>query len=115
MRSNESAGPLTQDDTLNLPPGGYRSVGNMRLDPNPLFRRMIMPWYDSTPLCWCLIAVMVIIALFSIVGIFVALEEPRYRGYAWMPWTLLLLCLFVTGSVAIRLIRRNMLHRDGEP
>lgn len=87
----------------------------MRLDPNPLFRRIIMPWYDSTPLCWCLLVAMVVLALFSLAGIAVARENPAYHGYAWVPWSLMVLSLYVGLSVAVRLIRRHMPHRDVMP
>lgn len=87
----------------------------MRLDPNPLFRRIIMPWYDSTPLCWCLLAAMAAMVVFSVTGIVVAAEDPDYRRHAWMPWTLLVLSTLVGLSVAVRLIRRKMPHKDLEP
>ena len=87
----------------------------MRLDPNPLFRRAITPWYDSTLLCWCLLAAMLVLVLFSIAGIVVAGEEPAYHGHAWVPWALLVLSLYVGLSIAVRLIRRNMPHKDGAP
>lgn len=78
----------------------------MRLDDNPLFRRIMMPWYDSTPLCWILLLAMVLLVLFSWAGIVVAGENPSYHGYRWVPWTLLILCSFVGLSVSRRLIRR---------
>ena len=87
----------------------------MRLDPNPLFRRIIMPWYDSTPLCWCLLAAMLALVIFSLAGVSVARENPGYRDYAWVPWSLLVLSLYVCLSVAVRLIRRHLPHRDVEP
>ena len=85
----------------------------MRLDPNPLFRRIIMPWYDSTPLCWLLLIFMVGMVLFSIVGIVVALGNPAYHRHQWIPWALLGMSLFVGLSVASRLYRRHQQqHRD---
>ncbi len=87
----------------------------MRLDPNPLFRRIIMPWYDSTPLCWCLLIAMVALVLFSLAGVMVAMDNPAYGRYAWMPWTLLTLSLFVAVSLSVRLIRRSLPNRDQVP
>ena len=87
----------------------------MRLDPNPLFRRIIMPWYDSTPLCWCLLLAMAALVVFSATGVAVALDNPAYQRYVWMPCTLLALSLFVLLSVALRLIRRRMLHKNEAP
>jgi predicted Na+-dependent transporter len=85
----------------------------MRLDPNPLFRRVIMPWYDSTPVCWTLLVCMVALVLFSIVGIVVALEDPAYRKYQVVPWGLAILSFLVGLSISMRLIdRRHQQHRD---
>ena len=85
----------------------------MRLDPNPLFRRIIMPWYDSTPLCWLLLLFMVGLILFSVVGLVVALENPAYHRHQWVPWTLLVMSTGVGLSVSIRLYRRyHQQHRD---
>ena len=87
--------------------------GAMRLDPNPLFRRIIMPWYDSTPVCWLLLLFMVGLILFSVAGIFVAVENPDYRRYQWAPWTLLAMSLGVGVSLSFRLYRRHhQQHRD---
>jgi hypothetical protein len=80
----------------------------MRLDPNPLFRRIMMPWYDSTPLCWALLLAMVLVALFSWAGIVVANENASYHGFRWVPWTLLVMSLFVGISVLLRLIHRRL-------
>ena len=85
----------------------------MRLDTNPLFRRIIMPWYDSTPVCWMLLVCMLIVLLFSIMGIVVAVESPVDARHQWVPWALALLSLFVGVSVALRLIHRHQLqHKD---
>lgn len=85
----------------------------MRLDPNPLFRRIIMPWYDSTPLCWILLLCMIGLVLFSITGIVVALGDPSYQHYQLVPWTLLLLSVIVGLSVSIRLMHRyHQQHKD---
>lgn len=86
----------------------------MRLDPNPLFRRIIMPWYDSTLLCWMLLLCMVALLLFSITGIVVAMDNPDYHRYVWVPWVLASLCFFVGFSVAYRLVRRYQLSRKDD-
>jgi hypothetical protein len=85
----------------------------MKLDPNPLFRRIIMPWYDRTPLCWVLLVFMVGLILFSTMGIIVALESPAYFKHQWIPWLLLAMSLFVGLSVSSRLYRRyHQQHKD---
>ena len=88
----------------------------MRLDPNPLFRRVMTPWYDSTPLCWALLLAMVLVVLFSWAGIVVANENASYHGFRWLPWTLLVMSLFVGISVLLRLIRRRLQQKiDNTP
>jgi hypothetical protein len=79
----------------------------MRLDPNPLFRRVITPWYDSNSLCGILLLAMLVVIIFSVVGIVAAREYTSYYGYIWVPTTLLVLSLFVFLSVTVRLIYRN--------
>ena len=79
----------------------------MRLDPNPLFRRAIIPWYDSTALCWVLVVAMVALVFFSITGIQVARSNPDYHGFIWVPWVLLVLNLVLALSISWRLIQRR--------
>ncbi len=75
-----------------------------------------MPWYDSTPMCWVLFAAMVLLILFSWAGIVVASENAAYRGYSWVPWTLLVLSALVGVSVLRRLIRRYLQQKmDNSP
>jgi len=78
----------------------------MRLDPNPLFRRAITPWYDSNAACWILLMAMLAVVLFSWAGIVVARNHPDYHSYSWVPWSLLFLSLLVGCSTAYRLLRR---------
>ena len=79
----------------------------MKIDPNPLFRKVIAPWYDSNSACWILLVAMLAIALFSGVGISVARSRPDYHHHLWVPVTLLLLSLIAVGSVVYRLIKRH--------
>jgi hypothetical protein len=79
----------------------------MRLDPNPLFRKIIAPWYDSAAACWIFLVAVFGIAVFSITGWVVARETDEYHGHTWVPVTLLFLCLFVLFSLIRRLIHRH--------
>jgi len=79
----------------------------MRLDPNPLFRRVIMPWYDSTPVCWILLAAMLALVFFSITGIMVAQNTPGYNRFEWVPWVLLSLSVIMGLSVTWRMVQRR--------
>lgn len=78
----------------------------MRLDPNPMFRRVITPWYDSNVACWVLLAAMVLVALFSWAGIAAARYVPLYNSHTWVPTLLLFMSLFVGISVGYRIFRR---------
>jgi hypothetical protein len=80
----------------------------MRLDPNPLFRRVITPWYDSNFSCILLIVAMVVVAFFSIVGWVTTRQTAAYHAHTWLPVTLLVLSLLVLFSVIVRLIRRSV-------
>jgi glycerol uptake facilitator-like aquaporin len=79
----------------------------MRLDPNPLFRRAIIPWYDSTALCWVLVVAMAVLVIFSITGIMVARSNPEYSGFVWVPCLLLVLSLIPALTISWRLIQRR--------
>ena len=89
----------------------------MRLDPNPLFRRVIAPWYDSNLACWILLVAMLLIALFSVTGVVVACQNPDFHSRVWVPLSMLVLCLFVLLSVGLRLLRRYTARgiQDKEP
>ena len=89
----------------------------MRLDPNPLFRRVITPWYDSNPACWVLLIAMLAIFLFSVIGIVVASQNPDYHARIWVPITMSVLSLFVLLSVGLRMLRRHSdrYAQDKEP
>ena len=57
----------------------------MSLDPNPVFRKMIVAWYESEPACYILIFLMFLVLLFGIAGVSVALSNPLYADYLWIP------------------------------
>ena len=78
----------------------------MRLDTNPLFRKVITPWYDSTLVCWLLLICMVVILLFSAAGIRVALTLYTGFAYIWVPGFVFVLSLFVCITTGYRLVRR---------
>ena len=84
----------------------------MRLDPNPLFRKIITPWYDTPLVCWVLLAIMVALVLFSITGILVAEYNPDYKGFVWVPILLLLLSLFMVFSLFGRLVRHSNQQKE---
>ncbi len=82
----------------------------MKLDQNPVFRKIIVPWYDSGPVCWGVIFVMVAVFLFGISGVGVTRDNPEYRNHIWVPLVLILLSGIVAVATFLRLTRRY-LHR----
>ena len=81
----------------------------IQLDPNPFFRKVIVPWYDSEVLCIAVIVFNVVVVLFGLAGIVVASETPAYRDDIWVPAFLVVLGSIVIVSISIRLIKRH--HR----
>ncbi|MFZ7125165.1 MAG: hypothetical protein ACOWWM_03300 [Desulfobacterales bacterium] len=79
----------------------------MRQGKNPVFRRVIVPWYDSDRACWIVMLIGVSGVLFGAVGMRVALENPEFEGHLWMPALLFILSAVVVVSTAVRLIRRR--------
>ena len=78
----------------------------MRLDPNPLFRRVITPWYDSPTACWIVLLAMLVVIFFSWSGLWVALSNDDFRAHAWIPALILILSLFVFWATFYRMVRR---------
>jgi len=84
----------------------------MKLHKNPLFRKVITPWYDSDLSCLVISIFAAPIFYFSTVGISVALEHRQYQGYCWVPITLMFLSgiLLVTNLFRIlsRMVSRSI-------
>lgn len=76
----------------------------MGLDPNPVFRKMIVAWYESEAACYTLIVLMVLFLLFGVAGVSVALTEPLYRPYVWVPGVLILLAVLMILSCIVQLM-----------
>ena len=79
----------------------------MRTGRTPLFRNVIVPWYDADTVCYGVIVVMIVILIFSFFGIAAAREVLEYRGYIWVPLLLALMSAGVLVSTIVRLVRRN--------
>jgi len=82
----------------------------MRMDQNPFFRKIIVPWYDSDTACYIVIAGMGIIIFFGFSGISAALENPAAHAHIWVPVLLVVTSAGVIVSTLVRLLRRY-LHR----
>jgi biotin transporter BioY len=82
----------------------------MRIDQNPLFRKAIVPWYDSEVACLIMIISMFIVFLFGFAGISVARENTEYHEHIWVAVLLVIMSGVVIASTTIRLIKRYV-HR----
>ena len=75
---------------------------------SPVFRKAIIPWYQSKTAYGISIALLLLVLLFGLAGISVAREEIQFRGYVWLPIVLVVL----SGAIAIvnfvRLFRRHI-------
>jgi hypothetical protein len=78
----------------------------MRQDKHPVFRKEIVPWYNSNPACFLLIFVMFIVFLFGVSGISVSRENAEYHGYAWIAVLLVVMSIGIIVSATIRLAKR---------
>jgi len=76
----------------------------MSLDPNPVFRKVIVPWYETKEVCYTLIIFMTLVLLFGGTGVSVALMTPSYHTYLWVPLLLIILSLVVIISSIRQLI-----------
>ena len=85
----------------------------MRQDQNPVFRKEIIPWYDSDPACFLMILFMLLVVLFGVAGISVARENVEYHGYAWVAVLLVVMSGAVIISSVVRLLKRYA-HRFSE-
>ena len=72
-----------------------------------LFRKAFIPWYDTEPVMYLTLAFAVGVLLFSITGIYAALDTPDYHEYVWVPSLLTFLSLTITVSTLVRLINRG--------
>jgi len=79
----------------------------MRLDyKNPMYRKVIVPWWDSEIACFLIIISMFVVFLFGMMGVSVTHESLSYRPFIWLPVLVAMLSVLVILSTTIRLIRR---------
>lgn len=74
----------------------------MPFNKNPVFRKAIIPWYNSKTAHIIVIVFMLLVLLFALTGISVSKEYPAYNGYIWVPAILL---VFSAGIIIITLAR----------
>jgi hypothetical protein len=85
----------------------------MRYDEKPIYRRLIVPWFDSQAACFLVIFLMVLVIWFALMGIYVASEKIEYHHHIWVPLALILMSTWVLVSTLIRLIKRYK-HRSSK-
>ena len=78
----------------------------MPADKNPVFRKVIIPWYKSTSAYIIMIVFMLVVVLFALAGISVARGYPEYQGYVWVPAVLLAMSVAIIVTTTARLIKR---------
>ena len=74
---------------------------------NPVFRKAIIPWYNSTTVYIIVLIIMLLVLFFAISGISVSQESSEYRGYVWVPVLLLAMTAAIIITTAARLIKRH--------
>jgi len=80
----------------------------MSQDKSPVFRQAIIPWYDSSRVCWVLIGFLTAVVIFGGAGVKEALGSAAFAAYVWVPLLLVILGLGVIASILIRLMRRYL-------
>ena len=78
----------------------------MPADKNPVFRKAVIPWYNSTTAHIIVVIFMFLVILFAAAGLAVARENPVYQGYIWVPALLLAMSVAIIATTVIRLIKR---------
>jgi hypothetical protein len=78
----------------------------MPFNKDPVFRKAIIPWYNSKTAYIIVIVFMLLVFLFALAGISVAREYPAYNGYVWVPIILLVLSAGIIITTMARLIKR---------
>jgi hypothetical protein len=78
----------------------------MQLDESPVFRKLIIPWYDSEPVCLVTLMFLDIVLLFGAAGVSAALEHPEYYEHIWVPILLIVTSGIAIISMTLRLVKR---------
>lgn len=79
----------------------------MQIDESsPVFRRPIIPWYDSEAICLLAIIFLYGVVWFGTFGVIAAMTHQSYISHIWLPVLLIVMSGGVILSIAIRLVRR---------
>lgn len=72
-----------------------------------LFRSEAPPWYRSAPVCVLAALVLAALIVLGIIGIQVAVRQPMYRGFTWVPLLLVACSGYLFIVICLRLARRK--------
>ena len=86
----------------------------MKLHKNPLFRKVVTPWYDSNLFCLMISIFAAHVFYFSTIGISIALEHHQYERYCWVPITLMFLSSILLVANVFRILSRMVSRTTGE-
>jgi Kef-type K+ transport system membrane component KefB len=78
----------------------------MPSDKNPVFRKVIIPWYNSTTVYIIVLIIMLLVLIFAMAGISVSRENSEYHRYVWVPALLLMITAVIIITTTARLIKR---------
>jgi len=72
----------------------------------PIFRKVIIPWYESAAIYIVMIILMSFVLLFGSLGISAAFEKREYHEHIWVPITLVVMSIFIILLNAFRLFKK---------
>ncbi len=81
-------------------------INPMPANKNPVFRKAVIPWYNSTTAYIIVALFMLLVFLFAAAGLAVARENASYHGFIWIPAVLLAMSVAIIATTTIRLIKR---------
>ena len=82
----------------------------MRYDEKPVYRKLIVPWYDTNTACLLVIVFMLLVFFFGLVGVSVAGENTEQYSKIWLPILLIVMSSAIIITTVIRLTKR-LRHR----
>ncbi len=82
----------------------------MQIGSPPLFRKVIVPWYDGGLFCLGTGVFSVAVFAFGCVGVSTASALSDKLRYVWVPAALIVLSAAVLSSLTVRMFRRHA-HR----
>lgn len=104
VRRESPARPLPACQTG---PVRFRIDAIMRLDESPLFRKVIVPWYDADGICLVTIVLLALVLVFAVVGLVEARRVPAFHPHLRVPLALTVGSAGVILSTGVRLVRRR--------